>query len=137
MGSAARRRGVTTGRRHPWGDEWDQRRCHTAVGSLNRTSAVGMFPQGATPDGLYELVGHIYQWTSTLLRPYPYDAADGREDPADEGLRVCRGGSWGAGSAHNRCATRSHPFVLFQNERTGLRLACDLAGIDSNTTDHD
>jgi hypothetical protein len=27
-----------------------------------------------------DLVGNIYQWVTSYLRPYPYDPTDGRED---------------------------------------------------------
>jgi formylglycine-generating enzyme required for sulfatase activity len=46
----------------------------------------------ATPEGVFDLSGNEAEWTSSLFRPYPYDAADGREDPNFPGERVTRGG---------------------------------------------
>lgn len=126
--AARRQRPSGSGRRFPWGNQWDDGRCNNSATRLNRTSTVGMFPQGATPDGIQDLAGNVYQWTATCFRPYPYDPADGREDPKAEGLRVSRGGVWSAGSTHNRCSCRSHPFPLFQNERTSFRLVQDVTG---------
>jgi len=50
--------------------------------------------KGANLLGLRDLQGNVWEWCSSLFLPYPYDAADGREDAAREGLRVLRGGSF-------------------------------------------
>jgi formylglycine-generating enzyme required for sulfatase activity len=44
--------------------------------------------------GVHDLHGNVREWTRSLLRPYPYREGDGRNDPAAEGPRVVRGGSW-------------------------------------------
>jgi hypothetical protein len=50
---------------------------------------VGSFsPQGDSPYGCADMAGNVFEWCSTLLRPYPYDPADGREDPKSAEPRV-------------------------------------------------
>lgn len=123
--AAQRRRPADPLRRYPWGHAWDAQRCNNGDTYLGHTCTVGVFPHGATPDGIHDLAGNVYEWTSTLFRPYPYDANDGREDLLAEGVRVSRGGAWPAGAQHNRCTLRNYPPPLFNNERTGFRLVCD------------
>ena len=38
--------------------------------------------------------GNVAEWTRSAMRPYPYAADDGRNDPAGPADRVVRGGSW-------------------------------------------
>jgi iron(II)-dependent oxidoreductase len=51
---------------------------------------VGSFG-GATPGGVYDLIGNVWEWTESEMRPYP----GGRLPPLPSGdLKVIRGGSW-------------------------------------------
>jgi iron(II)-dependent oxidoreductase len=59
----------TSGRVYPWGDKWDS----TAVPipdsgrSMRRPAAVGSYPKGASPFGVMDLVGNVWQWTDEFV----------------------------------------------------------------------
>jgi formylglycine-generating enzyme required for sulfatase activity len=67
-----------------------------AVASVNdgavATEEVGHYAANAW--GLHDMAGNAAEWTRSVYRPYPYRATDGREDPATEGTKVVRGGSF-------------------------------------------
>ncbi len=109
--------------RYPWGNDWDANACNWQGSKLNRPNPVGVFAFSATPDGLHELAGNVYEWTTTLYRGYPYRAEDGREDPNAAGRRVVRGGSWAVGRTNVRCACRNRNFPGFWHSFHGFRLA--------------
>lgn len=114
------------GRRFPWGNEFDSQRCNVAATGLGCTTAVGHFaPAGDSPYGVAEMAGNIWEWTSTLYHPYPYQADDGREAWRDHtGRRVLRGGSWQSRFAqHVRCANRYYAEPTFGFVTTGFRCA--------------
>ncbi|GAB4570382.1 MAG: hypothetical protein Kow0047_23980 [Anaerolineae bacterium] len=94
------------GRRYPWGDEWDDRKANTSEGGLGRTTPVGSYPAGASPYGVLDMAGNVWEWTSSLYEPYPYRADDGRENPEMPGRRVVRGGSWYDNQRSARTADR-------------------------------
>jgi formylglycine-generating enzyme required for sulfatase activity len=46
--------------------------------------------------GAKDMTGNVWEWTSSIRSAYPYDAADGRENPDDTNAeRVMRGGAFG------------------------------------------
>jgi iron(II)-dependent oxidoreductase len=80
------------GRHYPWGATPPTPARAVFGRGRGETDPVGSRPEGATPDGIFDLAGNEAEWTSSLFRPYPYDAQDGREDPETPGERVTRGG---------------------------------------------
>jgi iron(II)-dependent oxidoreductase len=95
------------GRSFPWGNEPpDASRARFAFRFMEY-SRVGSYPAGATPDGILDMAGNAWQWTSTLYRPYPYRADDGREDANVGGERVSRGGGLTASAEMLRSTYRN------------------------------
>jgi formylglycine-generating enzyme required for sulfatase activity len=82
-----------------------------------------VFPGGDTPQGLADMTGNVWEWTSSLYRPYLYDAKDGREDPETANVRrVLRGGSWLDGQRGSRCAYRDYGHPGDRDDVVGFRL---------------
>ena len=73
-------------------------------GEWRSTSPVGSFP--ANPFGLHDLCGNAGEWCSSLYKPYPYRADDGRENRDGDAERVLRGGAHYDGAMDVRCAAR-------------------------------
>jgi len=84
-----------TGRMYPWGDSLDPDKANYHDTDVGKASAVGCFPSGATLEvDVEELAGTVDEWTRSQAKRYPYDAQDGREDPARAVERIMRGGSF-------------------------------------------
>jgi formylglycine-generating enzyme required for sulfatase activity len=79
---------------YPWGDEWNDDNAVARGSSDEETANVGSRPAGASWVGALDMSGNVWEWTSSLDVPYPYDVRT-HENPADTAsLRVLRGGSW-------------------------------------------
>jgi formylglycine-generating enzyme required for sulfatase activity len=111
------------GRRYPWGDEFIAGRINSKEAGLGGTSPVGYFsPDGDTPEGLVDMVGNVWEWTSSLFFLYPYDPDDGRESRQATGFRVLRGASWVNNASVAHCLSRlDGDFQFFNN--VGFRCA--------------
>jgi formylglycine-generating enzyme required for sulfatase activity len=96
------------GRTFPWGDAWDPSCCNTSESGLDATTPVGSYPHGASPYGVLDMAGNVWEWTSSARADYPYDAGDGRESDDDSAdvRRIVRGGSFLLDQRYARCATR-------------------------------
>ncbi|MBV6430676.1 MAG: Hercynine oxygenase [Bryobacteraceae bacterium] len=73
--------------------------------------------------GFFDMRGNVAEWCSSLLRPYPYDARDGRESEDAGGLRVIRGGAFVDSAGYLDAAFRHGARPGVRNYWTGLRLA--------------
>ena len=83
----------TDGRVYPWGNEFDPKKCNTYEGGVGGTTPVGTYPEGASPYGVMDMAGNVFEWTSTLYK-------------SGENWRVLRGGSWYHSSVLARCSLR-------------------------------
>lgn len=96
------------GYRYPWGNTWRADFCN-AENKIGRTTPVDRYPQGASPYGVLDMAGNVWEWTSSAYQPYPYRADDGRERMSAEDWHVERGGNWYSDPRSARAARRSHP----------------------------
>ena len=104
------------GRVYPWEGPAGPNNANYGETRIGGTSAVGCFPAGASPYGVEDLSGNVWEWTRSLWgmrfeKPefrYPYQPDDGREDlTAEDGiLRVVRGGAFARPEWVVRAVTR-------------------------------
>ena len=116
-------RGVN-GQMYPWGNAFDPWRCNTKESGKRGTTAVDEYtPGGDSPFGVIDMIGNVWEMTSSLLRPYPYDPKDGREDHNKRGGFVIRGGSWYYSHKLARCTSRESVPPTYTSHALGFRLA--------------
>jgi len=109
-------------RRYPWGHESDAEGANFDETGIGRTSTVGCFVGGASPYGVEELSGNVFEWTSSLWRDYRYDPGDERENLRAENVRVVRGGSSIHGRRFVRCAYRVSNYPYGRSSDLGFRI---------------
>ncbi len=105
------------GRTYPWGeDPPSPERARYATG-YRAFVPVGSLVKGATPEGVFDLAGNVHQWTSSMVRAYPYRTDDGREEQDKPADRVTRGGAADTGPDTLRATWRGA--TVSRNPRAG------------------
>jgi serine/threonine-protein kinase len=101
---------------YPWGDGPPNNLLLNYNDAVGDTTAVGSYPDGASWCGALDMAGNVWEWTSSLHRRSPYDAADGREDLGAGNGRVSRGGTFYYPARYARCANRSPgPSIVYND----------------------
>jgi formylglycine-generating enzyme required for sulfatase activity len=116
----------TGARIYPWGNARPTRTRlnFQQSGKHTTTTPVDAFPRGATPEGILDMAGNVWEWTNSRYAPYPYSARDSREETQTSGQRVLRGGSYlSPSAAYVRCAMRSLSYETRRREHIGFRVA--------------
>ncbi len=118
-------------RRWPWGDsEWTPALANLGGAAL-RPAPVGTYPGGASAYGVQQLIGDVWEWTSSGFEAWPgfapmlyrqYSAPFFGGD-----FRVLRGGSWAVGGNSVRPSFRNWDLPIRRQIFCGLRLAWDVA----------
>jgi gamma-glutamyl hercynylcysteine S-oxide synthase len=60
--------------RYPWGDLFDPARTNLAQAQIGGTVPVSALPNGATPNGIYQMTGNVWEWLDDPLEAIPCDA---------------------------------------------------------------
>ncbi len=99
----------TDGRVYPWGNEFAAVRCNTSESKTEGTKAVDTHPQGASPYGIMDMAGNVWEWTTTFYQK-------------GEDWRVLKGGAWDyKGIKDARCVSRVYFRPTFRNVAVGFR----------------
>jgi formylglycine-generating enzyme required for sulfatase activity len=107
--------GGKEGREYPWGSEDPDKESGVERANFDkrvgRVTPVGLFPSGRTPDGIADLAGNVWEWTSSDF---------------DSDSKVVRGGSWNNYTRFVRASIRLRYAPAFRLNYFGFRCAGEL-----------
>jgi ergothioneine biosynthesis protein EgtB len=112
----------------PWGDEGpNETRGNLFENGLWGVAPIGAFPQGQSAYGCQQMIGDVWEWTTSDYTPYPGFKSDFDQynDKWFVGQKVLRGGSFATPRVHIRSTYRN---FFYPHERWmvgGFRCAKD------------
>nr|MDP9462100.1 SUMF1/EgtB/PvdO family nonheme iron enzyme [Actinomycetota bacterium] len=117
-------------RRFPWGPAEPTAALANLDGGALRPAPVGAYPAGASAYGVEQLMGDVWEWTSSPFRPWPGFVpmlyADYSAPFFGGDYRVLRGGSWAVAAAILRPSFRNWDHPYRRQIFSGIRLAWDV-----------
>lgn len=120
-------RGTEDERTYPWGDEPIDCQRANMRNCAGATLPVGSLPSGASPFGIDDMAGNVYEWCNDWYDDGEYaSCADGCRDPVgpdDPGSVVFRGGGFESEAEFCRAANRGARPPTYTATNVGLRIA--------------
>ena len=113
----------------PWGNSpVDTTRANLLENSYWGVSPIGAFPEGQSPEGCHQLIGDVWEWTTSDYVPYPgfKSEFDEYNDKWFVNQKVLRGGSFATPQIHIRSTYRNFFHALERWMVSGFRCAKDL-----------
>jgi formylglycine-generating enzyme required for sulfatase activity len=113
----------TDGRKYPWGQSWRDDACGMRGVGPRSTVPIGLFPQGKSPYGVFDLVGCIWQWCRDPFVGWggSADDADAADDSASPARRTTCGGAWNTLQWSVSCLGRNGYPVTARFSNLGFR----------------
>jgi len=117
----------TDDRKYPWGDEEPdpERAVFRRTWGYAGTDAVGTHPAGASPYGLQDMGGNLWEWCADWYDGDYYTVSPYRDPkgPPSGRAHVVRGGSWDSRPAVLSCSRRSWGHRGYRDGDFGFRCA--------------
>jgi gamma-glutamyl hercynylcysteine S-oxide synthase len=121
-------------RRWPWGDAPPGPDRANLAGVGLRPAPVGAYPAGASAYGAEQMIGDVWEWTSSDFAPWPGFTPMIYRDYSQPffggDYKVLRGGSWAVAPSTIRPSFRNWDFPIRRQIFTGLRLAWDVNDLE-------
>lgn len=118
-----------TKRRFPWGDDVPGDATANLGQRHDGPAPVGAYPAGASARGCLQMVGDVWEWTSSDFVAYPgfrsFPYREYSEVFFDSGYKVLRGGSWATSPLAGRCTFRNWDLPVRRQIFSGFRCARD------------
>lgn len=96
---------------YPWGNAYEAGKLNSAVAGPGETTPVGAYGDGASPYGLFDMAGNVFQWTST---------------PAEGGKMIVKGSAWDDHGGVGRGASQHGRKHEVRHVIVGFRCASDV-----------
>jgi formylglycine-generating enzyme required for sulfatase activity len=98
----------TDARLWPWGDDWDADLLNSSQSGRRATTPVGSFQAGASPYGVLDMAGNVWEWVNDWYAAGYYQTGNDRNPTGPESGedRVLRGGGYNNGLHEVRTAHR-------------------------------
>ena len=86
----------TDNRKWPWGDLWSLGYCNSWEGGIRDSTPVGSYPKGASPYGVQDMAGNVFEWINDWyqLDYYKISPYKNPKGPDSGGFRLMKSGSW-------------------------------------------
>jgi iron(II)-dependent oxidoreductase len=116
-------------RRWPWGDRPPSHATANLDQAHFRPAPVGAYPDGVSAYGCHQMVGDVWEWTSSDFEPYPgfrtFPYREYSEVFFGSGYKVLRGGSWATSPTAVRGTFRNWDYPIRRQIFAGFRCAQD------------